>query len=191
MNNPDTKSVLCGVLACAAALFAVLTVYFYSNSANLTAELADANASLTQAQTAAAQADDLAAQLTELQTQLDAAKADLSEKADEEQNVYDLTQQAYEEGWKDACWEYDLEPDEDDIGGYDYTAHLDDGEEPASPTAYITPTGKRYHLSQSCAGKNAIETTVSKATEQGYTPCIKCAQKKNARRGQTDERFQG
>lgn len=177
MDKEKKQSIICGVLACAVALFAVLTVYFYSNSADLTAELADANADLATAQAAAAQADDLTAQLADLQTQLDATKADLAEKVNEQGNVEDLTQQAYEEGWKDACWEYDLEPDEDDIGGYDYTQHLDDeSSEPASPTAYITPTGKRYHLSRSCAGDNAIETTVAKATDQGYTPCAKCAQ---------------
>ena len=39
---------------------------------------------------------------------------------------------------------------------------------------YITPTGKKYHYSKSCAGKNAIATTLSKA-KQSYGPCKKCA----------------
>ncbi len=46
---------------------------------------------------------------------------------------------------------------------------------PVTDTAYITPTGKRYHLSKDCAGKNAIETTVTAAAAAGYTPCSKCA----------------
>lgn len=40
---------------------------------------------------------------------------------------------------------------------------------------YITPTGKRYHNLSSCAGKNAIETTLSNAISKGLTPCQKCA----------------
>ncbi len=41
-------------------------------------------------------------------------------------------------------------------------------------TVYVTPTGKRYHLRKSCAGKNAIETKLSSAKKK-YTPCKKCA----------------
>ena len=43
-------------------------------------------------------------------------------------------------------------------------------------TVYVTPTGKRYHLKASCAGKNATPSTVSKAKARGLTPCKKCAQ---------------
>lgn len=43
-------------------------------------------------------------------------------------------------------------------------------------TVYVTPTGKRYHLKASCAGKNATASTVSKAKSRGLTPCKKCAQ---------------
>lgn len=39
---------------------------------------------------------------------------------------------------------------------------------------YITPTGKCYHFSKSCAGKNAISTTRDFA-ESNYRPCKKCA----------------
>lgn len=42
-------------------------------------------------------------------------------------------------------------------------------------TVYITPTGKRYHYSASCAGKNATPTTISNAKSRGLTPCQKCA----------------
>lgn len=39
---------------------------------------------------------------------------------------------------------------------------------------YITPTGKRYHFSKSCAGENAIPTTLFDVSSY-YTPCKKCA----------------
>lgn len=41
-------------------------------------------------------------------------------------------------------------------------------------TVYITPTGKRYHYSSSCAGENAISISISDAQEKGYTPCKTC-----------------
>lgn len=44
-----------------------------------------------------------------------------------------------------------------------------------SRTVYITPSGKRWHLEQNCAGKNATVTTQEKAEEQCLTPCKKCA----------------
>ncbi len=37
---------------------------------------------------------------------------------------------------------------------------------------YVTPTGKCYHYKQSCAGKNAIKTTLDKC--QDKRPCKKC-----------------
>ena len=39
---------------------------------------------------------------------------------------------------------------------------------------YITPTGKKYHYSKDCAGKNAIETDLASA-KKSYDPCKKCA----------------
>lgn len=47
-------------------------------------------------------------------------------------------------------------------------------EEELSTIVYITPTGKRYHYSKSCAGKNASETTKTKAEKLGLTGCKKC-----------------
>lgn len=44
-----------------------------------------------------------------------------------------------------------------------------------SQTVYVTPTGKRYHYSSSCAGKNATRSTLSDAKSRGLTPCKKCA----------------
>lgn len=117
--------------------------------------------------------DDLNAQIADLQSQLDSKTAEYNELSNEKSSVEDLTQQAYEEGWNDACYEYDLEPNSDDIPAYDYVAEIDKDN---SPTAYITPSGKRYHLSQSCAGENAIKTTIAEASDNGYTPCMNCAQ---------------
>lgn len=47
---------------------------------------------------------------------------------------------------------------------------------PTSAECYTTPTGKRYHFSAACAGKNATPSTIAKATSSGLTPCKKCAQ---------------
>ena len=42
-------------------------------------------------------------------------------------------------------------------------------------TVYITPTGKKYHYSKACAGKNAKPISLSDA-KKSYDPCKKCAQ---------------
>ena len=42
-----------------------------------------------------------------------------------------------------------------------------------SETVYITPSGKRWHRSASCAGKNARSVTMDQVV--GRTPCQKCA----------------
>ena len=47
--------------------------------------------------------------------------------------------------------------------------------ETSSKTVYITPNGKRWHLNENCAGKNAIAVTLEKAEEKSLTPCKKCA----------------
>ncbi len=39
---------------------------------------------------------------------------------------------------------------------------------------YVTPSGKRYHLKQSCGGKNAAATSLQDAIDCGKTPCGKC-----------------
>lgn len=44
-----------------------------------------------------------------------------------------------------------------------------------SKTVYITPSGSKYHYSQSCAGDNAIKTTLNQVKDT-YEPCKKCAQ---------------
>ena len=44
---------------------------------------------------------------------------------------------------------------------------------PQQETVYITPSGKRWHRSASCAGKNAREVTMDQVGNR--TPCKKCA----------------
>ena len=44
-----------------------------------------------------------------------------------------------------------------------------------SNVVYITPTGSKYHCSKSCAGPNAIKTTLKEAKASGYKPCKVCA----------------
>lgn len=90
----------------------------------------------------------------------------LSQYAGDEQAIYD-------QGWLDACDNYGIDTGREDIPDYGYYGQVN---EPESPTAYITPSGKRYHLSQSCAGENAIKTTIAEASDKGYTPCMNCAQ---------------
>ena len=38
-------------------------------------------------------------------------------------------------------------------------------EKPRDNIVYVTPTGKRYHFSITCAGKNATETTMAQAAK--------------------------
>lgn len=45
--------------------------------------------------------------------------------------------------------------------------------EPKDGVVYITPSGEKYHFSRSCAGKNAIETTLD-AVQGIREPCKKC-----------------
>ena len=42
-------------------------------------------------------------------------------------------------------------------------------------TVYITPTGKRYHFSATCGGKNSTAVPLEEALGLGLTPCGKCA----------------
>ena len=48
--------------------------------------------------------------------------------------------------------------------------------QPQSPTVYITPTGKRYHYSDSCNGGTYIPSTLDEALARGLTPCQKCVE---------------
>lgn len=48
-------------------------------------------------------------------------------------------------------------------------------EKDTSRTVYVTPYGKKYHFSSSCAGKNATATTLNNAKASGKGACGKCA----------------
>lgn len=47
-------------------------------------------------------------------------------------------------------------------------------QENSCETVYVTPNGKRYHASASCAGSSAQKTTLEDAAARGYTPCKNC-----------------
>ena len=173
MNKSNVQTAISAVLACAVIGVSVYAYQLYGNNVALCEQIDQNAATMSKAKAQIATVDDLNAQIADLQSQLDAKTAAYNELSNEKSSVEDLTQQAYDEGWSDACYEYDLEPNSEDIPAYDYVAEIDKAN---SPTAYITPSGKRYHLSQSCAGENAIKTTIAEASDKGYTPCMNCAQ---------------
>lgn len=173
MNKSNVQAAISAVLACAVIGVSVYAYQLYRSSVDLCEQIDQNAVTVSKAKAQIATVDDLNAQIADLQSQLDSKTAEYNELSNEKSSVEDLTQQAYEEGWNDACYEYDLEPNSDDIPAYDYAAEIDKDN---SPTAYITPSGKRYHLSQSCAGENAIKTTIAEASDKGYTPCMNCAQ---------------
>lgn len=43
-----------------------------------------------------------------------------------------------------------------------------------SKTVYRTPSGKRYHYSSTCGGKNSYSVSLDTAVSSGLTPCSKC-----------------
>lgn len=43
-----------------------------------------------------------------------------------------------------------------------------------SQSVYRTPSGKRYHESETCGGKNSYKISLDDAKSQGLTPCKKC-----------------
>ena len=57
----------------------------------------------------------------------------------------------------------------------EYDEETPAGNEKVSEYVYITKTGTKYHTSPECAGKSAAQTSLTKAVEQGYEPCKKCA----------------
>ena len=44
-----------------------------------------------------------------------------------------------------------------------------------SKIVYISKTGKKYHKLSNCNSANYYEITLSDAINQGYTPCLRCA----------------
>ena len=43
-----------------------------------------------------------------------------------------------------------------------------------SMTVYVTPSGKKYHFSNTCPGKNSTEITLDEALTSGREACKKC-----------------
>ena len=50
----------------------------------------------------------------------------------------------------------------------------EESDDTSSVVVYITPTGKRYHNSSTCGGKNSKKTDLQAALALGLTPCKKC-----------------
>lgn len=83
-----------------------------------------------------------------------------------------LTGDSYSDGtYTEPSYDYEESYDSytDDNNTYDNTSDTE------VYAVYRTPTGKRYHFSSSCGGKNSYETTLSAAQGAGLTPCQKCA----------------
>ncbi len=47
-----------------------------------------------------------------------------------------------------------------------------------SDSVYRTPSGKKYHNSPTCGGKNSYEVSYDEAIDAGLTPCKKCVKEK-------------
>ncbi|MBR5479531.1 MAG: DNA/RNA non-specific endonuclease [Clostridia bacterium] len=64
-------------------------------------------------------------------------------------------------------------------GGGSSSSQVSTPSAPSTPATggnvYRTPSGKKYHLSSTCGGKNSYEVTLQQALSAGLTPCSKCA----------------
>ena len=119
MNKSNVQAAISAVLACAVIGVSVYAYQLYRSSVALCEQIDQNAVTVSKAKAQIATVDDLNAQIADLQSQLDSKTAEYNELSNEKSSVEDLTQQAYEEGWQDACWENGIEPDTDDIGGYD------------------------------------------------------------------------
>ena len=61
----------------------------------------------------------------------------------------------------------------DDLSGYILHIHKLDSTD--GRIVFVTPTGEKYHFSESCAGENSITTTYYDVISCEYSPCGKCA----------------
>ena len=71
------------------------------------------------------------------------------------------------------CTEYDLATKGENVEGYYLNIRKLDSSE--GRIVYVTPSGEKYHFSESCAGDGATKTTYRDATVYEYEPCGKCA----------------
>lgn len=109
---------------------------------------------------------------------LGSTTATTSEFSSEEDNTGTLSDtqaslpHGSEEGVSDGFISNEVESDHSQTEG---TQSVSDSVvlEPKEGVVYITPSGEKYHFSRSCAGKNAIETTLD-AVQGIREPCKKC-----------------
>ena len=71
------------------------------------------------------------------------------------------------------CTEYDLATKGENAEGYYLDIRKLDSSE--GRIVYVTPSGEKYHFSESCAGDGATKTIYRDATVYEYEPCGKCA----------------
>lgn len=95
-------------------------------------------------------------------------------------DAQEAKEEAYIDGWQECCVYYGIEDevyytDEELESMYVENQASRSENHYAEAEAYLTPTGVRYHMSEFCAGENAIPITIEEAEDQGYTPCQKCA----------------
>ena len=112
-----------------------------------------------------------------------AAEKAAAEKAAKEQAEKDAAekaaaeQAAKEQAEKDAAEKAAAEKAAQEQAAAEAAAAQQAAQEQAaaqqSETVYVTPSGKRWHRSASCAGKNARAVTMDQVG--GRTPCQKCA----------------
>lgn len=107
-----------------------------------------------------------------------AAEKAAAEKAAKEQAEKDAAEKAAaEQAEKEAAEKAAAEKAAQEQAAAEAAAAQQAAQEQAaaqqSETVYVTPSGKRWHRSASCAGKNARAVTMDQVG--GRTPCQKCA----------------
>ena len=104
---------------------------------------------------------------TEITTAEEITEETTTEETTEETTSEETTEELTTEIVTDAI--VNIVEDETEIEYIEHTT-----EEKNSRTVYITPTGKKYHCSASCAGKNAMARDYDDVAGS-YDPCKKCA----------------
>lgn len=115
-------------------------------------------------------AADATAELT-VQTEQAAAEKAAAEKAAKEQAEKEAAEKAAAE--QAAKEQAEKEAAEQAAAAAASQAAQEQAAAQQSETVYITPSGKRWHRSASCAGKNARAVTMDQVGSR--TPCQKCA----------------
>lgn len=87
---------------------------------------------------------------------------------------YEVDSSFFENTFATSSKESTTKLDESDDTTFSEVTNIENSN-PKLQMVYITPSGKRWHLNENCAGKNATATTLEKAEEKSLTPCKKCA----------------